>query len=202
MILTSGRRLILLHLLSSDLFLSPYFGWSWSSFASSLIFRSVSLSLFHWPLGHHAVYKGFLVWLEYCLTLVVSSRPKRVSARSVRLNKQTNNQTDRQTTKQVLRWFFFTLATVLGVQKLKKNNNNFLKIKKTISRTSERFCKILARNYAPGAAAPGTAAPEAAALGAWIIWGNILSSICSRSIIWMYTAPGAYLDTLLEHCAF
>ena len=38
--------------------------------------------------------------------------------------------------------------------------------------------------------------------GAWMIWGNILSSICSRSIVWMYTAPGAYLDMLLEHCAF
>ena len=40
-----------------------------------------------------------------------------------------------------------------------------------------RFCEILAQNYAPGAAAPGTAAPGAA-------------------------APGAYLDMLLEHCAF
>ena len=34
------------------------------------------------------------------------------------------------------------------------------------------FCKILALNYAPEAAAPG----------AWIIWSNILSQICSRSI--------------------
>ena len=64
------------------------------------------------------------------------------------------------------------------------------------------FCEILARNYTPGAAAPGTAAPVAAAPGAWIIWSNILSSICSRSIIWICTAPGAYLDMLLEHCAF
>ena len=67
---------------------------------------------------------------------------------------------------------------------------------------SESFCEILARNYAPGAATPGTAAPGAAAPGAWIIWSNILSLICSRSIIWIYTAPGAYLDMLLEHCAF
>ena len=62
---------------------------------------------------------------------------------------------------------------------------------------AESFCEILAWNYAPGAAASGTAAP-----GAWIIWGNILSLICSRSIIWMYSAPGAYLDMLLGHCAF
>ena len=55
---------------------------------------------------------------------------------------------------------------------------------------SVRFCEILARNYAPGAAAPGTAAPEAAAPGAWIIWGNILSSIY---------APGALFEcTLLQ----
>ena len=64
------------------------------------------------------------------------------------------------------------------------------------------FCEILARKYAPGAAAPGTAAPGAAVPGAWIIWCNILSSICSRSFTWMYTAPGAYLNMLLEHCAF
>ena len=44
------------------------------------------------------------------------------------------------------------------------------------------FCEILARNYAPGAAAPG----------AWIIWGNILSQICSRSIFECPNAPGAY----------
>ena len=54
------------------------------------------------------------------------------------------------------------------------------------------FYEILARTYAPGATAPG----------AWIIWGNILSSTCSKSIIWMYTAPGAYLCMFLEHCAF
>ena len=66
----------------------------------------------------------------------------------------------------------------------------------------DRFCEILARNYAPGAAAPGTVAPGAAAPGEWIIWDNFLSSICSRSIVWMYTAPGAYLDMLLEHCGF
>ena len=30
----------------------------------------------------------------------------------------------------------------------------------------ERFCEILALNYAPGAAAPGAAAPGIAALGA------------------------------------
>ena len=28
---------------------------------------------------------------------------------------------------------------------------------------------------------------------AWIIWSNILSPICSRSMIWMHTAPGAYV---------
>ena len=63
---------------------------------------------------------------------------------------------------------------------------------KSWSLISHRFCEILAQNYAPGAAA----------LRAWIIWGNILSSICSRSIIYTYTAPGAYLDMLLEHWAF
>ena len=62
------------------------------------------------------------------------------------------------------------------------------------------FFEILARNYAPGAAAPGTAAP-----GACIIC--ILSQICSRSIfectmlqeqIAKY-APGVYLKcTMLQ----
>ena len=42
--------------------------------------------------------------------------------------------------------------------------------------SSKDFCEILALNYAP----------EAAALGAWIIWSNILSQICSLD------APGAY----------
>ena len=74
------------------------------------------------------------------------------------------------------------------------NSNSMLVLK---GWSTNRFCEILARNYAPGAAAPGTAAP-----GAWIIWDNILSSICSRSIIWTYTAPGVYLDMPLEHCAF
>ena len=41
-----------------------------------------------------------------------------------------------------------------------------------------RFREILDRNYVPGAAALGTGAP-----GAWILWNNILSSICSRIII-------------------
>ena len=52
----------------------------------------------------------------------------------------------------------------------------------------ERLSETLAPNHAPGADAPGTAAPQA-----WIIWENILSWLCSRSIIWMYTTPGAYL---------
>ena len=37
---------------------------------------------------------------------------------------------------------------------------------------SSSFCEILALNYAPGAAAPR----------AWIIWSNIPSQVCSRSI--------------------
>ena len=59
------------------------------------------------------------------------------------------------------------------------------------------FCEILSWNYAPGAAAPGTAAP-----GALIIWGNILSSICSRSIFKMHNAPRAGINMLLEQCTF
>ena len=55
------------------------------------------------------------------------------------------------------------------------------------------FCEILAQNYAPEAAAPG----------ANIIWSNVLSQICSISIIPMDIAPGTYICyMLLEHCAF
>ena len=53
---------------------------------------------------------------------------------------------------------------------------------------SDNFCEILARNYAPGAAAPGAFTP-----GAWIIRSNILSPTCSRSMFW---------NLLYTQCAF
>ena len=66
------------------------------------------------------------------------------------------------------------------------------------------FFEILATNYGPGPYAPAPYGP-----GPLIIWKNILSQICSRSIIWMHTipwasllyAPGAVciLSMVLEH---
>ena len=63
--------------------------------------------------------------------------------------------------------------------------------------------------HGPGPACPGPYGPELAAPGQLIIWKNILSQICSRSIIWMHTTPGAYLlyvpgalcisNVILEH---
>ena len=53
---------------------------------------------------------------------------------------------------------------------------------------TECFFEILASTYGPGPAGPGSYGP-----GPLIILKDILSQICSRSIIWMHTAPGAYL---------
>ena len=55
------------------------------------------------------------------------------------------------------------------------------------------YCKILALTYGPGPDAPRSYGPGPAAAGPLIIWNNILSQICPRNIIWIYTAPGAYL---------
>ena len=63
----------------------------------------------------------------------------------------------------------------------------------------DRFCEILALNYAPGAAAPGTAAPGADAPGAWIIWSNIPSQICSRSIFECTMLQEHKANMLQEH---
>ena len=35
-----------------------------------------------------------------------------------------------------------------------------------------------------------------------VVYYAMAAMLDCRSIIWMYTAPGAYLDMLLEHCAF
>ena len=51
------------------------------------------------------------------------------------------------------------------------------------------FLEILASTYGPGPYAPGPYTPGSYALGPWIIWSNVLSQICSRSIVWVYTAP-------------
>ena len=64
---------------------------------------------------------------------------------------------------------------------------------------SGSFCEILALNYAPGAADLGTAAPGAAAPGAWTIWSNILSQICSRSIFECKMLQEHIVNMLQEH---
>ena len=63
----------------------------------------------------------------------------------------------------------------------------------------ERFCEILALNYAQGAAAPGTASAGAAAPGAWTIWSNILSQMCSWSIFECKMLREHIANMLQEH---
>ena len=66
----------------------------------------------------------------------------------------------------------FTLPLVYTPHALHTLYQDLYQIWSALYHSSARFCEILALNHALGAAAPG----------AWIIWSNILSQICSRSI--------------------